>query len=284
MQWKILIHVALASCFDTFALAFLQQEQIFRTAPSLLMNRCDPAPNMFVGAPEKSCLVLQGSENNDDELFDVRTTLSLVGGQSVLIVVAVAVAAALGTPNFGLGPKIDFGAPSLTQGFLMTLPLGILAYALDLIEDSVPALQDVTKATQRSVLAFLGGSFKPLIGLSTSVALGLAAGLGEEMLFRGVLQYETGLRTGDVVAVALTSIIFGALHAVTPLYALLASLASVYFGYLYLSSGNLAVPISTHAIYDIGALFYAHWTVAQLSEAEKVDLLEWQGPLDGGNE
>lgn len=79
------------------------------------------------------------------------------------------------------------------------------------------------------------------------------------MLFRGILQYGIGEQFGNVAGVAVASIIFGALHAVTPLYAFLAWLASIYFGYLYLASGNLAVPIFTHAIYDVGALLYAHW-------------------------
>ena len=160
----------------------------------------------------------------------------------------------------------------------MTIPLAGFAVLLDTIEDRFEALQDVTTATQRSVLALLGGKFKPLIGVMTATALGVAAGLGEEMLFRGVLQYELGSQIGDIFAVILTSIIFGALHAVTPLYAILASLASVYFGYLYLAFENLAVPIYTHALYDIGALLYAHWTVVKMNEEEQIALTQWEGP------
>eukprot|EP00980_Cylindrotheca_fusiformis_P013336 scaffold3399_cov117-Cylindrotheca_fusiformis.AAC.6 len=79
------------------------------------------------------------------------------------------------------------------------------------------------------------------------------------MLFRGILQYGLAAKLGNVIAVVVASVIFGALHAVTPMYAFLAWTASLYFGYLYISSGNLAVPIFTHTFYDIGALFYAHW-------------------------
>jgi membrane protease YdiL (CAAX protease family) len=216
----------------------------------------------------------------NDELFDGKTTIALVGGQSLLVGVAAIAAVLVGTPNFGLGPGIDFSVASIQQGALMVLPLGVLAVVLDLVEERFQALQDVTTATQRSVLALLGGSFKPVLGLVIATALGVAAGLGEEMLFRGVLQYELGSRFGDVLAVVAASVVFGALHAVTPLYAFLASLASLYFGYLYLSTGNLAVPIATHAIYDIGALFYAHWIVANLTEKEKIALTEWEGPVD----
>ena len=220
------------------------------------------------------------NKNDGDQLFDGRTTAALVAGQSLLVVASVIAALIVGTPNFGLGPGIEFSWNALQLGTLLALPLGALAAALDLIEDQVPALQDVTKATQRSVLALMGGTFKPAFALVTAIALGLAAGFGEEMLFRGVLQYEIASRFfgGAVTGVTLSSIVFGALHAVTPLYAGLATIASVYFGSIYLWSDNLAVPIACHTVYDIGALFYAHWTVCQLPLAEKKALATWEGP------
>eukprot|EP00536_Pseudo-nitzschia_multiseries_P013413 jgi/Psemu1/211598/e_gw1.572.52.1 len=214
---------------------------------------------------------------SSDKLFDLKTTAFLVGGQSLLIVVAAVVAKIVGTPNLGLGPGIDFGLDAIGRGILWSLPLGVLAIVLDFVEDKFVALQEVTKATQSSVLSLLGGTFKPFLGALISLALGLAAGLGEEMLFRGVLQFEIASRTtSEIVAVVLSSIIFGALHAVTPLYAILAALASVYFGWLYIATGNLAIPIATHAFYDWAALLYAHWTVANMSDSEQKSLLEWR--------
>ncbi|VEU45055.1 unnamed protein product [Pseudo-nitzschia multistriata] len=217
------------------------------------------------------------NETTDDKLFDFKTTIALVGGQSLLIVVAAIAAKFVGTPNFGLGPNIDFGLAAIGKGILWSLPLGALAVALDFVEDRFQALQDVTKATQSSVLSLLGGTFKPVLGGLTALALGIAAGFGEEMLFRGVLQADLASRTAsEVVAVGLSSVIFGALHAVTPLYAILATLASVFFGWLYLATGNLAVPIATHAFYDWAALLYAHWTVTNMSESEQQSLLAWR--------
>eukprot|EP00531_Pseudo-nitzschia_arenysensis_P019372 CAMPEP_0116124852 /NCGR_PEP_ID=MMETSP0329-20121206/5503_1 /TAXON_ID=697910 /ORGANISM="Pseudo-nitzschia arenysensis, Strain B593" /LENGTH=314 /DNA_ID=CAMNT_0003618863 /DNA_START=123 /DNA_END=1067 /DNA_ORIENTATION=+ len=221
---------------------------------------------------------------NEDKLFDIKTTIALVGGQSLLIGAAVIAAKFVGTPNLGLGPGVDASLINIGKGILWSLPLGFLAVVLDFVEGKFPALKEVTKATQSSVLSLLGGTFKPLIGFTTALALGAAAGIGEEMLFRGVMQFELGARFGsDVVAVALTSIVFGALHAVTPLYAGLAALASVYFGWLYLATGNLVIPIVTHAFYDWAALLYAHWTVANMSEAEQQSLIEWRFG-EGGEE
>lgn len=228
-------------------------------------------------------LTLQSTNSNaeddtgEDKLFDITTTIALVGGQSLLIVIAVIAAKFAGTPNFGLGPGFDSSLPFLVKGLIWTLPLGILAFALDVVEDKFVALQDVTKATQSSVLSLLGGTFKPLLGCVTALALGAAAGIGEEMLFRGVMQFELGSKLGsEVLAVGITSIVFGALHAVTPLYAGLAALASVYFGWLYLATGNLMVPIVTHAFYDWAALLYAHWTVSNMTDDEQQSLLEWR--------
>jgi len=225
-------------------------------------------------------LTLQSSSSDaesEDKLFDAKTTFALVGGQSLLIGAAVIAARFVGTPNSGLGPGFDASLPFLVKGILWSFPLGLLAVALDVVEDRFDALKEVTKATQSSVLSLLGGTFKPLVGTITALALGAAAGIGEEMLFRGVMQFELGSKLGsEVLAVGITSIVFGALHAVTPLYAGLAALASVYFGWLYLATGNLMVPIVTHAFYDWAALLYAHYTVANMSEEEQQSLLDWR--------
>lgn len=217
-------------------------------------------------------------KDGGDDLFDGRTTAALVAGQSLLVVAAIAAAAILETPNYGLGPNISFSLEAIATGTLAALPLGGFAAALDLVEEAVPALKDVSKATQRSILTLLGGTFKPILGLVTALALGLAAGIGEEMLFRGVLQYELVSRWGPVVGVGIASVVFGALHAVTPLYAGLAGIASVYFGAMYLVTGNLAVPIACHAFYDVCALMYAHFEVSRLPAAEREAIANWDGP------
>lgn len=181
-------------------------------------------------------------------------------------------------PNFGLGADFSLDSSSIQAGAIATLPLFGIAAILDVVEKSVPALADVSTATQRSILGLLGGVRKPLIALSVSIALGAAAGVGEEMLFRGVLQSELGERFGDVIALTSSAVIFGALHAVTPLYAVIAGIASLYFGELYLQYHNLAVPIVCHGLYDVGALMGAHLFVTGMSEEERIDLANWEPP------
>ncbi len=54
----------------------------------------------------------------------------------------------------------------------------------------------------------------------------------------------------------LTSILFGALHWITPTYAAIAGLIGFYLGAFMVVSGNLVVPILVHALYDFFALRY----------------------------
>jgi membrane protease YdiL (CAAX protease family) len=86
------------------------------------------------------------------------------------------------------------------------------------------------------------------------------AGLGEEMLFRGVLQEAVagwvGEPAGVWIGLAVASILFGLAHLITPAYGLLAGLIGLYLGWLWIATGNLLVPITAHAAYDFLALVY----------------------------
>ena len=214
--------------------------------------------------------------SSEDSYFRIQNLAPLIGGQSLLILVSVGIANVLHVANSGLGPNFVLDESSLQLGSLATLPLIGLAFILDKFEKDVPALLEVSRATQRSVLAMLGEKRKPLIALVSSMGLGIAAGVGEEMLFRGIIQGELVTQVGDSLALISSAIVFGALHAVTPLYAILASVASLYFGELYLLNGNLAVPIVCHSVYDIWALLYAHWAITAMSNEEITVIANWE--------
>jgi len=84
--------------------------------------------------------------------------------------------------------------------------------------------------------------------------IALLAGLGEELLFRGVIQAFLLELTGTAIALIVTSLMFGLLHLITPTYAILASAFGLYLGGLLLATGDVLVPIVAHAVYDVVAL------------------------------
>lgn len=89
------------------------------------------------------------------------------------------------------------------------------------------------------------------------VLISLLAGLGEEMLFRGVAQAGLGELFTPAIGLVAAAVLFGAAHAVSPAYFVIASLMGLYLGALYLWTGNLLVPIAVHALYDwIAIRFY----------------------------
>jgi membrane protease YdiL (CAAX protease family) len=86
--------------------------------------------------------------------------------------------------------------------------------------------------------------------------ISLLAGLGEEMLFRGVFQGALSRWLGPWPGIILASTLFGLLHLVTPSYALMAALMGMYLGCVWIATGNLLVAIVAHALYDFLALCY----------------------------
>ena len=206
-----------------------------------------------------------------DQWYVSSMTTTMVCTQAAFIPIGIVLASMIGLDlNFSQFRNGNHDSMLWLFGVLSTIPLAIFAIVLDAIEEQVPALQDVSEATLRSVYNLLGGSYKPLLALITAVVLGTVAGVGEEILFRGVLQemiYQQQWTTNynAVVSIVISSVVFGLFHAVTPMYVALATIASLYFGTLYtLSNGDLTIPILCHSIYDIGALLYAHYTISQL--------------------
>ena len=90
--------------------------------------------------------------------------------------------------------------------------------------------------------------------------ISLAAGIGEEMFFRGLVQDGLAATiaepTGMWIGLAVASLVFGLLHCITVTYAVLATLVGVYLGGLFILTGDLTAPIVAHGLYDFLALIY----------------------------
>jgi hypothetical protein len=130
-------------------------------------------------------------------------------------------------------------------------PLGMFADILRVVDEMLVPLFRQCTAAEMAIISLL-------------------AGLGEELLFRGVFQASiahwaedyggTALFLGgtaaDWFAVAVAAVIFGLAHSINLPYAVLAGLVGLYLGWLWMVSGSLLLPIATHALYDFLALLY----------------------------
>jgi hypothetical protein len=97
----------------------------------------------------------------------------------------------------------------------------------------------------------------PLFASCTVADLALIsslAGLGEELLFRGVLQGYLSQRFGDTFGLGAASLVFGLFHPLSAAYIVLATVMGAYLGFAWTASGNLLVPIVAHGLYDFLAL------------------------------
>ncbi|MFL5242479.1 MAG: CPBP family intramembrane glutamic endopeptidase [Gemmataceae bacterium] len=149
----------------------------------------------------------------------------------------------------GLSPldTLHFTVSGFILVLLATLPM--LAAFFLLLRSRFEFIKRILRIFDDIAIPFLGSFTWFDLAL-----LSLLAGIGEEMLFRGVIQASLDAWLGPWLALALASLVFGLLHALTPAYAVLATLAGAYLGFIWLAAGNLLVVIEAHALYDFIAL------------------------------
>jgi len=78
----------------------------------------------------------------------------------------------------------------------------------------------------------------------------MAAGAGEELLFRGFFQTWGAIGGGVWGGVALASLLFGLAHPISFAYGAVVALIGAYLGWLKLWTNDLGVPMIVHALYD----------------------------------
>lgn len=183
--------------------------------------------------------------------------MSSVLPRSQVMVSAVLIEGSLGVLAWGLGWWLD--QPPLTQfswnvrdaGLGVAASLPLLALFAACVRWPVGPLGRIKEFSDQVVRPW----FAPCTLLDLAL-VSLAAGIGEEMLFRGLLQGFIGRWLGVWTGVVVASVLFGLLHLITPTYALLAATIGVYLGSIQLVNGNLLTVIVTHGLYDLLALIY----------------------------
>jgi membrane protease YdiL (CAAX protease family) len=164
-----------------------------------------------------------------------------LGTQCLLIA-----AAFVGSRMLNIPPSWGSPLRDLAIGVAAALVLAGINYGL-LVGARSSWVVDGLRTAYREVLGPLFGK----LSTASIVTLSLAAGLGEEWLFRGVVQPAVGLPAASVV--------FGLAHIggrrMLPL-GVWATGMGVVMGSLAIVTGGLIAPVVAHAIYDVLALEY----------------------------
>jgi membrane protease YdiL (CAAX protease family) len=172
-----------------------------------------------------------------------------------------------------LTDKATFGLFGIVLGVLGVLPMLALSRKIETSESYL--VSGLNLSTNMAVLRLFGDTTKPFSVLLVSAFLAGLTGVVEETTFRGQLLpvFANNFGNGDVLTGAfLSTVLFAVLHT-NPLSfvqgdkdakldnLVLFALQLVngsFFAFLYLSTGNLAVPIIAHGLYDFYIFYKTH--------------------------
>jgi len=85
------------------------------------------------------------------------------------------------------------------------------------------------------------------------ILISIMAGLGEELLLRGLLQTYLVRELSPFWGIVLASLIFGLLHYLSRAYIVVTFALGVVFGVAYYLSNSLMLVMIAHAVYDVFA-------------------------------
>lgn len=188
------------------------------------------------------------------------TTLALIveGG---LIAVAFGLGWLIGCPPLAtisqpMGLGVTNGVAILI-GLIATIPLLVFMLVIDRLP--LPPLRNLSRIVDERVAPWFMN-----LSITEAFFIALLAGVGEELLFRGVLQQapQAWGWSDPTIGLIAASLIFGVCHWVTRTYAILTVLIGFYLGFLLIITDNLLCPIVTHTAYDFLAILYIQRTRA----------------------
>jgi membrane protease YdiL (CAAX protease family) len=208
----------------------------------------NPARKRGIGSEEHDVVseeeLLQGPENDRP-------------GREVVIIFAVFFEAGLAPLSLFLGwlfghtPLQSFvwSIRDAVWGALAAMPLALLFLAM--LHFPVGPLKQVKKFCDKEVVPLFAKS-----SWSELALVAVSAGVGEEMLFRGVVQAALCGWLKVPWGLTISSLLFGLLHPISITYMVLASFLGFYLGIVWIYNGNLLTVMVTHALYDFAALAY----------------------------
>lgn len=163
--------------------------------------------------------------------------------EAALIVVALVLASIADINPVAL---LYFSESAVAIGVLGTIPLFLLFLVMEYLpQKSLVAIKELLLKTL--AVSLHQRHWSDLLLLAT------IAGVSEELLFRGVIQPWIAASWGFTAGLWGCNIIFGLVHAITPLYALLVTFVGMYLSLSMTIGGgdsNLLIPIIIHSLYD----------------------------------
>lgn len=148
-----------------------------------------------------------------------------------------------------LREMLESSPDGVIRGLAATLPM--LAMLVVVVRSQWPPLVQLRRQVQSLTRQLFENATWWELGLISA-----AAGVGEEILFRGALQPIVSGWTTPLAGLIIVSIAFGLAHAASPAYFWLATAVGAYLGWLTFYYNDLVTPIIAHGVYDFIALLW----------------------------
>jgi membrane protease YdiL (CAAX protease family) len=174
-----------------------------------------------------------------------------------LLVLAIVFEGGMGLVAWALGhfldrpplEQIQFDASGVLWGIVGTLPLLLMLWGMMRLRWG--PIEELRTLVREMVAPMFEGA-----GWLQIAVVAALAGIGEELLFRGVIQESIGARFGVAVGLASASMLFGLAHPISKAYGYFAAGMGLYLGLLAVVAENLLAPIIAHGLYDFVAVIW----------------------------
>ncbi|MCL2348235.1 MAG: CPBP family intramembrane metalloprotease [Planctomycetaceae bacterium] len=177
-------------------------------------------------------------------------TIVAVQTEGGLAVAAILISWFLGFPLLGM---IEFTSTAFFEGAIAAAPIMLFFGCFFLFPWR--SVEFVRRFLKTVYLDFIRHC-----SVTQLLLISILAGIGEELMFRGVLQTGVaqwiGGTNGQITGLLIASLAFGLVHPISKWYVLICFLVGIYLGLLFLRSDNLLIPMVAHAFYDFCAFLY----------------------------